>query len=273
MGRPAGGERLAAGWAALGRVAGGVGERLAGLGRRGLRSVRELDERVGEDPARRERSAMLVVAAIAGVVLLGIIVLVIVVGTGGHASAPATRRVVGSRPPATPGVTARQTVPPGAPASTTPPSPTVPAGAALQVLHSGKCLAVPGNTTQAGVQLVQRSCDGDPSEQFHLLAVPGRVRTFSLVDSLTSRCVDVQGASGDDGAPVIQWECTGAPNQQFELRELPGLAGHVQLVALHSGKCVDVDPSTADGAPVRQASCLSPDAAQTTTNQSWRLLG
>jgi hypothetical protein len=254
-------------------VAGGVGERLAGIGRRGLRSVQELDERVGQDPVRRERSAMLVVGGVAGVVLLGIVVLLVVVGAGGHPPAPATGRFAGTRPPATPLVTARQTVTPTVLATTTPGSPTVPAGAALQVLHSGKCLAVPGNTTQAGVQLVQRSCDGDPSEQFHLLPVSGRVRTFALVDALTSRCVDVQGASGDDGAPIIQWECTGAANQEFELLELPGLAGYVQLVALHSGKCVDVDPSTADGAPVRQASCLSPDAAQTTTNQSWQLLG
>jgi len=273
-GRAAALARLRPVWAAVARLAGTVARRPAGVGRRGVQALAELDERVRRDPARRERSAMLVVGGGAVVVALGIGILLVLAGTGDSQPAPAGGGAAGTRPSGSPLPTAGPSVTASAPATTAQPSPTLPAGAALRAVQSGKCLAVPGDTTEAGAQLVQLGCDADPGKRFLLVPVAGRVRTFSLVNALTSRCVDVSGAGGDDGTPVIQWECNGQPNQQFELRDVPAFPGYVQLVAQHSGKCVDADQvSTADSAPVQQWTCRITPVVEPLRSQSWQLVG
>ena len=273
-------ERLAAVRTGTARIAGAAGLWLAAVGRRGLQAMRDLDERIRHDPARRERSAMLVVGGVALVVVLAMSTLLVLAGTGGGSPGTRSAAAVGTRGAgrATPTAPATASRTPTA-ATTGAASPTDPAGAVLRVLQSGMCLAVPGDTTEAGVQFVQRPCDGALGEQFHLVPVAGRVRTYMLVDALTGRCVDVQGAARDDGTPVIQWDCHGQPNQQFELRNVPGPVGSVQLVAQHSGKCVDVERTPAgdgedggDSGLVSQRTCQAAQVAATMHSQVWQLL-
>ncbi len=217
------------------------------------------------------------VAAVVGVVLLllALLVLVVRLATGrGDAPAPAA-----APPPAA-------TAAPSASASTEPsptatPSPTgsplPPSGGSFTSKRSGLCLGAPQGRTDAGAQLVQRACGTDFGTGFLLVgaAQPG---LYELVNAGASRCADVLGASMDNGAPVVQWDCDGGPNETFQLRPLldptGADSGYVQIVAAHSGKCLDVTGgATNEGAPVQQWDCQDPTLALDPAaggNQSWR---
>ena len=223
-----------------------------------------------------EKTALLVVAAVVGLVLvlLAIFVLVVRLATGRGDPAPA------AAPAPTPAVS------PGASASTSPtasaePTPTdsplPPSGGSFASKRSGLCLGAPQGRADAGAQLVQRACGTDFGTGFLLVATaqPG---LYELVNTGASRCADVLGASVDNGAPVVQWDCNGGPNETFQLRPLldptGAESGYVQIVAAHSGKCLDVaGGATNDGAPVQQWDCQDPTTALDPVaggNQSWR---
>jgi Ricin-type beta-trefoil lectin domain-like len=251
------------GWARLRQAI-----RRAGLG------WRRYEDRLRDDPGRRERSAMIVVGVAAVLVLLAMVGLFVVASQSHPAPARAVPTTSRSPTPTRPPTTAPATTPPAPTTTTASPTPDAPAGGTLRALHSGRCLAVRGDSREAGAPLVQRSCDGDPVQGFHLVPVDGPARTYQLVDGLTGRCVDVSGGSTADGGVVIQWDCGTQANQRFTLRDVPGGAGSVQLVALHSGKCLAVaGGSTADDAEVQQSTCEPAAIEATARNQSWLLAG
>jgi Na+-transporting methylmalonyl-CoA/oxaloacetate decarboxylase gamma subunit len=222
-----------------------------------------------------ERTALLAVGAVVGIVLLMLAILIVVVRlAGGSDASPA------AAPPPSPAATA-DAAPTADPTATPEPtgSPLPPSGGSFTSRHSNLCLAVPQGRTDAGAQLVQRTCGTDFGTGFLLVGAdqPG---TYELVNAGTSRCVDVLNASMDDGAPVAQWDCNGGPNQTFQLRPLADTTGadtgYVQIVAAHSGKCLDVTNASADeNAPIQQATCRDPVAEidPAAGNQSWRFAG
>jgi hypothetical protein len=210
-----------------------------------------------------ERTAMLVIGAVLGLVLLIIVALVLVVRLSADDAAAAA--------PA-PAATTRPAASDPGPSRTPSASPQPPAGGQFVVRHTGYCLAVPADRTDDGAQLVQRSCDTVPAAGFRLVAKEGRDDAFSLVDAATGRCADVLGGSQADAVPVVQWTCHGGDNQVFALRELPGSGGYVQIVAEHSGKCLDVVGGARDeGAPIQQYECRDAATEAGYGNQSWRL--
>ena len=155
-------------------------------------------------------------------------------------------------------------------------SPLPPSAGSFTARHSGLCLAAPAGRTDAGAQLVQRSCGTDTGTAF-LLVARAQPDLYELVDAGTNRCADVFGASIDNGTPVIQWDCNGQANQTFQLRPLPDAAGtatgYVQIVAQHSGKCLHVSAISRDeNAPVQQQDCRDPvsESDPAAGNQSWR---
>jgi len=134
----------------------------------------------------------------------------------------------------------------------------------LTAQHSGKCLDVPGASTQSGVQLQQFNCNGTGAQQFALLPVSGTSALFTLVNRSNNLCLDVFNALLTDGAKIIQWPCTGNSNQQFRLQGVS--SGVFQVVAKHSNKCMDVSGgATTNGALVQQWVC------HTGSNQQWRI--
>ncbi|HYT10352.1 MAG TPA: RICIN domain-containing protein, partial [Mycobacteriales bacterium] len=213
-----------------------------------------------------ERTALLAVVAVVGVVLLAIVVLLVA------ARLTAGRPVGGATSPAAAAARPSQGRhgPSVAPSRTGSPLP--PAGGSFAARHSGLCLAPPVGRKDEGAQLVQRTCGTDPAAGFHLVAAGGRADAYALVDAGTGRCADVLGGGEGDSVPVVQWECHGADNQTFELRPVPGLDGYVQIVADHSGKCVDVTGASKDeGAPIQQYACHDPATEARMGNQAWRL--
>jgi glucosylceramidase len=209
-----------------------------------------------------ERTAMLAVAAVLGVVLLAIAVLVVVVRLADD-GAPAPARAAQAAPSAT--STAKRPSP----------SPARPTGGSFAARHSGYCLAVPaGREADNGAQLVQRTCGTDEAAVFRLVAKPGRGDAYSMVNAATGRCVDVAGGADANGTPVTQWDCHGGDNQTFRLRQVRGVAGYVQVIADHSDKCLDVGGASRDeGAPVHQWECHDAASEAQLGNQSWRISG
>ena len=226
-----------------------------------------------------DHTAALVVGAVAGVVILAILVVLVISGFGGHrgstpAAAPAASAGSTAAAVATGQVSLSATVSPN-PSPTPTPSPTpspTPAGPpSVRAVFSGLCLAPPAGDSNQGTQLVQRAC-GDPAATFQLVPVNGAPATYNLVNGASRLCVDVDAASADDGAKVIQWSCTGGANQQFRLQDVAGLTGAVQVVAAHSGKCLDVqNASTAQGTLIQQWTCHTPDIEMQQRNQAWQI--
>jgi hypothetical protein len=242
-----------------------------------IATARRLAARVG---ALRgdEKTAVLAVAAVVGVVLLMFAALIVVVRlTGGGDQTPAAAVAPSPTLAASPAGTATPSGT-GAPTPSDAPSgsPLPPSGGSFTSRHSGLCLAAPQGRTDAGAQLVQRTCGTDFGTGF-LLVAKDQPGTYQLVSSATSLCVDVLNASTDDGAPVVQWDCNGGANQTFLLRPLTDTAGtdtgYVQIVAAHSGKCFDVTAISADqDAPIQQYTCRDPAAEidPAAGNQSWQ---
>jgi Ricin-type beta-trefoil lectin domain-like len=214
-------------------------------------------------------------------VLLMLAILVVVVRlAGGSDASPAAASPPSPVASAAPSPVATAAPTPDATASPTPEpeptgSPLPPSGGSFTSRRSNLCLAVPQGRTDAGAQLVQRTCGTDFGTGFLLVGTdqPG---TYELVSAGTSRCADVLNSSMDDGAPVTQWDCNGGANQTFQLRPLTDTTGadtgYVQIVAAHSGKCLDVAGASADeNAPVQQATCRDPVAEidPAAGDQSW----
>jgi Ricin-type beta-trefoil lectin domain-like len=219
-----------------------------------------------------ERTALVAVGAVVGVVLLALAVLVVVVRLTSADPAPA-------RPPTAAAAATASKQPTAAPSGTPSPSrsPAPPTGGSFAARHSGYCLSAPVGRVDDGAQLVQRPCGVDRATAFRLVLREGRSDAYALVDTATGKCVDVAGAAGGDGAPVVQWDCHYGDNQTFELRPVTGVdgaGGWVQIVAGHSGKCLDVaNVSRDEGAPIQQWECHDAAGEAATGNQSWKLSG
>jgi hypothetical protein len=81
--------------------------------------------------------------------------------------------------------------------------------------NSGQCVTNTGST-QIGLQLGQRTCQGLNSEQWTLRAVTGGYRIVSRFDNM---CMAVAGASTADGAAIQQWTCNLGDMQKWKAAE------------------------------------------------------
>jgi hypothetical protein len=82
--------------------------------------------------------------------------------------------------------------------------------------NSGKCLAAPGYN--AGQQLIQVACTGNPGQQWYLGVYPGQSltgQTKTVWNRATGLYADVSGASTAAGAAIDQWYYNGNWNQQW----------------------------------------------------------
>jgi galactose oxidase len=128
--------------------------------------------------------------------------------------------------------------------------------------NSGQCVTNTGST-QIGLQLGQRTCQGLNSEQWTLRAVTGGYRIVSRFDNM---CMAVAGASTADGAAIQQWTCNGSGNRTWKARTN---GSWLQLVSVRSNKCVAVSgASRDDGAVLIQSTCADVDEQRWTISAS-----
>jgi uncharacterized repeat protein (TIGR03803 family) len=115
--------------------------------------------------------------------------------------------------------------------------------------HSGKCLDVSRESTDAGASAIQWTCHGGSNQQWRLEPAGGGA--FRIVARHSGQALDVVGALLDDVTPIIQWPVHGGDNQVWTLEPAPD--GYMRIVARHSGKALDVEFASVDeGARVIQ---------------------
>ena len=125
--------------------------------------------------------------------------------------------------------------------------------------HSGKPLAIAGNSTADGAKAVQRS----GATAWTISAAQGGA--YTLRYTATGKVLDVNGHSTTAGVQLQQWTATGGTNQQWYLR--PTGDGYYTIVGRESGLVADVSSNaTADGAPVAQWTATGG------ANQQWQLI-
>ena len=125
--------------------------------------------------------------------------------------------------------------------------------------HSGKPLAIAGNSTADGAKAVQQS----GTATWTLSTVQDGA--YTLRYTATGKMLDVNGHSTTTGVQLQQWTATGGTNQQWYLR--PTGDGYYTIVGYESGLVADVyGNSTADGAPVVQWTATGG------ANQQWQLI-
>jgi poly(hydroxyalkanoate) depolymerase family esterase len=127
-------------------------------------------------------------------------------------------------------------------------------GGPLRSVGAGKCLDVPGSTTNNSTRLQIWDCHGGTNQQW----------TRSTADELTvysgssKRCLDAEGAGTTPGTAVIIYSCHGGTNQKWHVNSDGSVTG------VQSGLCLEV-ASTANGAAARLGTCNG------TSNQRWTL--
>ncbi|GHF09865.1 RICIN domain-containing protein [Streptomyces morookaense] len=82
----------------------------------------------------------------------------------------------------------------------------------IRNLNSGQCLAVPGASTTAGVQVIQWPC-GEYKD--HYWGVDYTSKGMRLVNWNSGQCLAVPGASMAQGEKIIQWPCGDWPDHYW----------------------------------------------------------
>jgi galactose oxidase len=135
----------------------------------------------------------------------------------------------------------------------------LPVGAVVILINrnSGQCIN-DGSSNQTGLQMSQRTCQGQLAEQWTLSAVTGGYRIISRFNNM---CLAVAGNSTADGAAIQQRNCNGSSSQTWQTRTS---GSWLLLASARSGKCIAVSgASRDDGALLIQSSCANVD------NQRW----
>jgi len=127
---------------------------------------------------------------------------------------------------------------------------------ALRATGAGKCLDVPGQSTQNGTQVQIWDCHGGVNQQWTHTA-SGELSVYS---GGTRKCLDASGGSTANGTKAIIWTCHGGTNQRWNRNP----NGTITNAA--SGLCLDVTgAATTNATPVQLWTCNN------RTNQTWTL--
>ncbi len=98
------------------------------------------------------------------------------------------------------------------PLSAAPPGP-VPTGAGtIQDPFNGMCVAVAGNGSANGTEVVAWKCDGDSSQRWTAYS-DGTLR-------INGKCLDITGRSTKIGATADVWACGGSPSQRWQISQV-----------------------------------------------------
>jgi poly(hydroxyalkanoate) depolymerase family esterase len=127
-------------------------------------------------------------------------------------------------------------------------------GGALRSVGAGRCLDVPGQTTNNGTRLQIWDCHGGTNQQW----TSSSANELTVYSGSSKRCLDAEGAGTTAGTAVIIYACHGGNNQKWRLN------GDGSVTGVQSGLCLEV-ASTANGAAARLGTCSGG------SNQRWTL--
>jgi hypothetical protein len=98
------------------------------------------------------------------------------------------------------------------PLSAAPPGPVPTGTGTVENPFNGICMAVAGNGSANGTNVVAWECTGDSSQRWTAYS-DGSLR-------VNGKCLDVTGRSTRIGAKVELWTCDGSPSQQWEISQV-----------------------------------------------------
>ena len=127
---------------------------------------------------------------------------------------------------------------------------TPPSGRIVGV-QSGRCLDVPGATTNNGTQVQLWDCNGQANQTWTSTSS----RQLMVYGT---KCLDANGQGTGNGTAVIIWDCNGQANQQWNVNTNGTITG------VQSGLCLDASGAgTANGTKIHLWSCHGG------SNQQW----
>lgn len=116
--------------------------------------------------------------------------------------------------------------------------------AALRGADSGRCLDVPGGSTENGTELTLWDCNGGSNQQWSYDTATKALGVYG------DKCLDSESGSAVNGMAVLIRDCTGGTTQQWDVVS----GGTVRNVGL--GLCLDAaELGVANGTPVQLWSC------------------
>lgn len=125
---------------------------------------------------------------------------------------------------------------------------------ALRSVGAGKCLDVPGQTTNNSTRLQIWDCHGGVNQQW----TRSSAEELTVYSGSSTRCLDAEGAGTSPGTRLIIYSCHGGANQKWRMNDDGSVTG------VQSGLCLEV-ASTSNGAAVRLGTCTG------SSNQRWTL--
>ncbi len=106
----------------------------------------------------------------------------------------------------------------------------------LENMKSGLCLSPAGGTSNRNEQIVQFTCDTDPSRLWTIEPVEGNV--VKIRNSKSGQCLTVAGGGSDRNTPSVQFPCDSDPSRRWLYA--PSDGGAFRLVNLQSGLCLTI---------------------------------
>ncbi|GAA1400786.1 hypothetical protein GCM10009639_42320 [Kitasatospora putterlickiae] len=92
-------------------------------------------------------------------------------------------------------------------------------------MHSGRCLEIPKASTVWGVQVEQRTCNGNPEQRWSdANRFPDGTRL--IVNLNSGLLLDLAGGGSADGTAVVQWAWNGGANQKWSYYPAPWTGPH-----------------------------------------------
>lgn len=102
--------------------------------------------------------------------------------------------------------------------------------------HSGLCLSPAGGNRQKNDEIVQFTCDRDPSRFWSFTVVSGN--TVEITNANSGLCLTVAGGNTERNTAAVQYTCDGDPSRRWNYIAVDEMK--FRLKNVHSGLCLTV---------------------------------
>ncbi len=109
----------------------------------------------------------------------------------------------------------------------------------IQNVHSGLCLSPAGGSRDVNVDIVQFTCDEDPSRLWTFRVVQGENSMVQIVNVNSGLCLTIAAGSTERNVVSVQYTCDGDPSRKWNYTELDG-GITFRFINLHSRLCLTV---------------------------------
>ncbi len=109
----------------------------------------------------------------------------------------------------------------------------------IQNAHSGLCLSPAGGSVGVNVDIVQFTCDEDPSRLWTFRVVKGENHMVQIVNVQSGLCLTIAAGSTERNVVSVQYTCDADPSRKWNYTELDG-GVTFRFINLHSGLCLTV---------------------------------